>query len=69
MSIELPVLDISRTDNETAARLVDSVSKHGFAYIKNNSAGIPPADVDAMFKLVSDRHHGSSDRGQCLIII
>jgi isopenicillin N synthase-like dioxygenase len=60
MSIELPVLDISTIDNQTAARLVDSVSKYGFAYIKNNSAGIPPADVDAMFKLASHHgHHGS----------
>lgn len=64
MSIELPVLDISTIDDEAAARLVDSVSKYGFAYIKNNSAGIPPADVDAMFKLVC--HVSSSGRARCL---
>jgi hypothetical protein len=52
LSIELPVLDISSTDKEMASRLVESVSKYGFVYIKNNEAGIPSGDVDAMFKLV-----------------
>ena len=52
LSIELPVLDISSTDKEMAFKLVESVSKYGFVYIKNNEAGIPPSDVDAMFALV-----------------
>ena len=51
-TIELPVLDISSADKEVAAKLVESVSRYGFVYIKNNEAGIPPDDVDAMFMLV-----------------
>jgi hypothetical protein len=50
--LQLPVLDISNSDNETAKALVEAVTHYGFVFIKNNNAEIPPTDVTGMFDLV-----------------
>jgi hypothetical protein len=52
-AVDLPVLDISTVDKAVAKHLVETVSQYGFVYIKNNQAGIPAADIDAMFQTVS----------------
>lgn len=52
--MELPVLDLkysSPPDPQIAKELIDSVSRYGFAYVKNDSGQIPPSDVNAMFSL------------------
>jgi hypothetical protein len=51
-AIELPVIDVTRSDEETASQLVDAVATHGFVYLKNNHDEIPAADIGGMFDLV-----------------
>lgn len=48
----IPVIDISNPSEEVAQQVLDAASKHGFLYIKNDGATIPPQDIDDMFKLV-----------------
>lgn len=50
--IELPVIDVTQTDEDTAKRLIDAVATHGFVYLKNNHEEIPPSDIGEMFDLV-----------------
>jgi isopenicillin N synthase-like dioxygenase len=52
MSHQLPVLDISTPDELVAKRLVDTVAKYGFVYIKNHGLSLPGLDIDDMFALV-----------------
>ena len=51
-AIELPVIDVTSTDRDTAKRLIDAVATHGFVYLKNNHDEIPSKDLDEMFALV-----------------
>jgi len=51
-SLNLPVLDISDSDYDTAKSLVDAVSTYGFVYVKNDGQTIPPDGIDSMFDLV-----------------
>jgi hypothetical protein len=51
-TVSLPVLDVRESSIATAKSLVNSVSKHGFVYIKNNHGEIPSKDVGNMFDLV-----------------
>jgi isopenicillin N synthase-like dioxygenase len=53
MPDQLPVLDISLPSKDVATHLVQAVSKYGFVYIKNHGLSLPPADIDAMFAMVS----------------
>jgi len=50
--VELPVIDVTQTNEDTAKRLIDAVATHGFVYLKNNHEEIPPTDIDEMFCLV-----------------
>lgn len=52
--MELPVIDLnysSSPDRRVAKQLINSVSKYGFVYIKNNCGIIPTQDIDFMFSL------------------
>jgi hypothetical protein len=51
-TLSLPVLDVRESSLATAQSLVNSVSKHGFVYIKNNHGEIPSEDIKNMFALV-----------------
>jgi hypothetical protein len=52
-SIELPVIDVTSTDENTAKELIDAVVTHGFVYLKNNNNEIPSANLENIFDLVS----------------
>jgi nitrate reductase beta subunit len=53
-SAEIPVIDISPSNSHAATQLLDAATKHGFVFIENNAAaGMPPANVESMFDLVS----------------
>lgn len=45
----IPVIDISESSSETAQRVLDAASTHGFLFIKNDGLTIAPADIAAMF--------------------
>ena len=49
----IPVIDLSNPSAETAEQVLHAASTHGFLFIKNDGVTIPPADIDAMFKLAS----------------
>lgn len=49
----IPVIDISNPTAETAKEVLDAASTHGFLFIKNDGATIPPKDIADMFALVS----------------
>jgi isopenicillin N synthase-like dioxygenase len=51
-AIELPLIDVTKTDGQTAKQLVDAVATHGFVYLKNNNGEIPPGEIDEVFDLV-----------------
>jgi hypothetical protein len=53
-SAEIPVIDISPSNSHAATQLLDAATEHGFVFIENNAvAGMPPANVESMFDLVS----------------
>lgn len=54
-AVEIPVIDISATNDNAASELVDAASKYGFVFIKNNDAGIAPGKISQMFDLVSTK--------------
>jgi hypothetical protein len=49
----IPVIDISKSNDDTAREVLEAASTHGFLFIKNDGVTIPPKDIDDMFKLVS----------------
>ena len=49
----IPVIDISKPNDDTAREVLEAASTHGFLFIKNDGLTIPPKDIDDMFKLVS----------------
>lgn len=50
--MNLPVVDLSKPDEEVAQHLVQAVIEHGFVYIKSEGSGISKDDVNEMFSLV-----------------
>lgn len=50
---DIPVIDISSSSPEIAKEVLEAASTHGFLFIKNDGATIPPRDIDHMFDLVS----------------
>ena len=51
--LQIPVIDISVSDAETASRLADAVADHGFVFIRGNGLGFTSHILDDMFALVS----------------
>lgn len=50
----IPIIDISSSDEQAARELLAAARDNGFAYIKNNHAtGISVEDIQRMFDLVS----------------
>jgi hypothetical protein len=53
-SAQIPVIDISPSNPHAATQLLDAATNYGFVFIENNTAaGMPPANVQNMFDLVS----------------
>lgn len=52
-SIELPVIDVTNTNEDTARQLIDAVATHGFVYLQNNHEEIPTKELNDVFDLVS----------------
>jgi hypothetical protein len=53
-SAQIPVIDISPSNPHAATQLLDAATNYGFVFIENNAAaGVPPANVQDMFDLVS----------------
>jgi hypothetical protein len=50
---EIPVIDISSPSPEVAKQVLEAASTHGFLFIKNDGATIPPKDIHDMFQLVN----------------
>lgn len=48
---QIPVIDISPSNPAAASQLLSSAATHGFVYIENNDAGIPPPAIDQMLDL------------------
>lgn len=51
-TIELPVIDVTNSNDTTAKQLINAVTEHGFVYLKNNHGEIPTNDLDELFTLV-----------------
>ena len=47
----IPVIDISKTNQDAASQLLDAAAKFGFVFIENNEIGIPSQDISRMFDL------------------
>lgn len=48
----IPIVDISESDKDTAAKLVDAASTHGFVYIKSAGLEFTSGIIDHVFALV-----------------
>lgn len=58
---DLAVVDLSRNDREVANELLLAASTFGFVYVKNNEAGIMPADLTEIFQMVT-RYYRKCDK-------
>ena len=47
----IPVIDISPANPQAPQEFLEAATNHGFVYIQNNAAGIPPKDISHMFDL------------------
>lgn len=48
----IPVIDISRADQETGDQLVEAVHRWGFAFVKGSNTGFSAPLIDDIFELV-----------------
>jgi hypothetical protein len=49
---EIPVIDLSRDDQDTADQLVAAAATYGFLFIKSSGSNFSTEAVDATFKSV-----------------
>jgi isopenicillin N synthase-like dioxygenase len=48
----IPVIDISPSNQQAPEQLLSAASKYGFVFVENNNkAGIPPQQITEMFEL------------------
>jgi isopenicillin N synthase-like dioxygenase len=59
-SADIPVIDISGSEDEVARQLVNAAEEHGFIYIRNIGLNITPESIEEAFQLVSNRSQSSS---------
>jgi hypothetical protein len=52
---QIPVIDISNGNDQTAHDLVDAATRYGFVFIKSKGLGFSVEIVDRMFELVRDK--------------
>ena len=63
IKLQLPIIDISSTDEETPGLLVAAAAKYGFVYVKSTGLSISAGTVDKIFALVS-RQMQPDNRGE-----
>ena len=49
---QIPVIDISHKNIDTAQHFVKALTEHGFAFIRGQGLGFTPKVLDDMFHLV-----------------
>ena len=48
----IPVIDVASPTAEVAKKLLDAASTHGFVFVSNYRAILPPDHIRAIFELV-----------------
>ena len=59
-TLHIPVIDISKSNEQTGCDLVDAVVQYGFVFIKSSGPGLDAETIKQMFYIVSS--DSASDR-------
>ena len=51
-AVDLPVIDVSNIDSQTAEKLLKATSEWGFVYLGSQGLGIAREEIDQAFDLV-----------------
>ena len=52
LKLQIPVIDISKETEDIGHRLVDSVARYGFVFVRGEGLGFTPQILDDTFSLV-----------------
>ena len=55
-SLQIPVIDLSGANTQTADKLIDAVAQVGFVFVNGEGLGFTSQTLNDMFALVSSEH-------------
>lgn len=58
----IPVIDVASPTPEVASQLLDAASTHGFVFVSNYGAILPPEHIRSIFELVAQKSAFCSGR-------